>query len=84
MQNTAISCSVCGEGGHRVSSCPTLREPLKEGFYSGGGGGGHHSHEEDEAISGREYKGTSYLVCHQWVGRDIWSPVILKRVICHS
>jgi hypothetical protein len=51
MQNTTAPCSVCGEGGHRASCCPTLREPLKEGFYSGGGGGGGHSHDDEEGIS---------------------------------
>lgn len=35
-----IKCSMCGEGGHRVSRCPDLCDPLKEGFFQGGGGGG--------------------------------------------
>lgn len=33
-------CSLCGERDHQPWRCPVLREPLREGFYSGGGGGG--------------------------------------------
>ena len=48
--NSAVPCNICNEGGHKASDCPTLYDPLKEGFYSGGGGGGGHSHDdEDEA-----------------------------------
>jgi hypothetical protein len=43
-----IPCTVCKEGGHKSAKCPTLYDPLKEGFYSGGGGGGGHSHDDDD------------------------------------
>ena len=33
-------CNNCKERGHHAEKCPELRDPLKEGFYSGGGGGG--------------------------------------------
>jgi hypothetical protein len=43
-------CSVCKEGGHRESKCPTLVEPLKPGFHSGGGGGQYTGEDEEEQI----------------------------------
>ncbi len=48
--NAACPCSLCGEGGHKASRCPALRDPLKDGFQSGGGGGGGHDHDEDDAV----------------------------------
>ncbi len=48
--NSAVPCSICNEGGHKCADCPTLYEPLKEGFYSGGGGGHSHGDDEDEKI----------------------------------
>lgn len=51
------------QDGHNPSNCPELRDPLKEGFYSGGGGGGagSHSHEDDddERIQGAVYQSTT-------------------------
>jgi hypothetical protein len=41
-----IVCSLCSSAGHNANKCPTLSDPLKEGFYSGGGGG--HSHDEED------------------------------------
>ena len=50
--NSATQCGVCNEGGHKACDCPTLYEPLKEGFYSGGGGGGGgHSHDDEDESS---------------------------------
>ena len=46
--NADILCTICNSGGHRPSRCPDIRDPLKEGFYSGGGGGGGHSHDDDD------------------------------------
>ena len=44
-----IICVICKGDGHTFSNCPTLADPLKDGFYSGGGGGGgSHSHDDDE------------------------------------
>ena len=40
-------CVICNETSHSASSCPTLADPLKDGFYSGGGGGGGHSHDDE-------------------------------------
>lgn len=43
------SCIVCGNNGHNSRLCPSLHDPLNDGFYSGGGGnGGQHSHEDDD------------------------------------
>ncbi len=41
-----VPCIVCGEGGHRAHKCPTLCDPLKEGFQ-GNQRGGHDSHDEE-------------------------------------
>jgi hypothetical protein len=41
-------CYFCSSAGHYVSKCPTLSDPLKEGFYSGGSSGGSHSHDEED------------------------------------
>ena len=49
--NSATVCGVCNEGGHKSRECPSLYEPLKEGFYSGGGGGGHSHDDEDDALT---------------------------------
>lgn len=40
------SCSICGEGGHKVANCPELWHPEKT---SGGGGGGHDHDDDDES-----------------------------------
>ena len=48
MLPAAARCSVCSEGSHHTNKCPTLHEPLKEGFYKPSGGGGGHSHDDDE------------------------------------
>lgn len=40
-------CSFCSQLGHNAKECPTLSNPLKDGFYSGGAGGAH-SHDENE------------------------------------
>ena len=42
--NAPARCSICNETNHHSSECPTLSEPLKEGFYSGGG----HQHTEED------------------------------------
>ena len=49
--NNAAPCSICSEQNHLSSACPSLRDVLKEGFYSGGrsGGEGDHDHEDDSA-----------------------------------
>lgn len=46
--NSAAPCSVCKEGGHKTTKCPTLVAPLAPGFQGGGGGGGGHSHDDEE------------------------------------
>lgn len=48
MDPQAIVCSVCKTQGHRESNCPTLSDPLKNGFYSGQGGGGGCGEEDDD------------------------------------
>ena len=37
MDIPAIMCTVCKSHGHRETNCPTLSDPLKNGFYGGGG-----------------------------------------------
>jgi hypothetical protein len=50
MQNSA-ACSICNKHDHSSNHCPDLRDPLKEGFYTGGGaGGGGGGDDEDERI----------------------------------
>jgi hypothetical protein len=44
------TCLVCKESDHSVTRCPTLVEPLKEGFFTGGPSQGSHSHEDDESL----------------------------------
>lgn len=39
------SCSICGEGGHKVANCPELWHPEK----TSGGGGGHDHDDDDES-----------------------------------
>ena len=41
-------CSLCNSAKHHASDCPTLNDPLKEGFYSGGGGAHSHNEEDEE------------------------------------
>jgi hypothetical protein len=36
----SAQCTLCNSRGHHADQCPELRDPLREGFYSGGGGGG--------------------------------------------
>ncbi len=45
-----IPCSVCQESGHHAAKCPTLSDPLKQGFYTGGGGGHAHGGDEEERL----------------------------------
>jgi len=48
--NNAAPCRICSEQDHLSSACPSLRDVLKEGFYSGGSGsngGEDHDHEDD-------------------------------------
>ena len=48
---SSVKCLACGEYGHRLTRCPALRDPLREGFQGGGGGGGHsHGDDEDERL----------------------------------
>lgn len=42
----AIPCSICNEGGHKSSLCPSLYAPLKEGFYAPPAG--HRPSEDDD------------------------------------
>ncbi len=42
-----IPCSVCKEGGHGITQCPWLTQPLVPGFYAPPPGGGQGT-EEDE------------------------------------
>jgi hypothetical protein len=48
MLTPAARCSICSESDHHANKCPTLCEPLKEGFYkpSGGHQGGHDDDDE--------------------------------------
>ena len=48
---SSARCSVCSESDHHANKCPTLCEPLKEGFYkpSGGHQGGHDD-DDDEKV----------------------------------
>ncbi len=48
----ACPCTVCGEGGHMASKCPTIKLP-PDGFYTGGGGGGGHSHDDEDEQANR-------------------------------
>jgi hypothetical protein len=41
-------CSVCSEDSHHTNKCPTLHEPLKEGFYKPSGGGHQGGHDDDD------------------------------------
>ena len=49
------TCLICKESDHSVTRCPTLVEPLKEGFFTGGPSQGSHSHDDEETL-------TPYLV----------------------
>ena len=53
MLPAAAKCSVCSEGDHHTRACPSLHEPLKEGFYkpSGGYQGGGDDEDEKAKIS---------------------------------
>ena len=44
----SATCTLCKEHGHHADRCPELRDPLREGFYSGGGGGGGGSGGDDD------------------------------------
>ena len=55
-----IPCTICKEEGHTAGKCPTLVDPLKQGFYTGGGAGGGGGGEEDESICVGEYFGGFY------------------------
>lgn len=44
-------CTVCGEGGHHVSKCPSLVAPLKDGFYSPPAGARQASDDDDESLT---------------------------------
>lgn len=52
----AARCSVCSESDHHTNKCPTLCEPLKEGFYrpSGGHQGGHDDEDEKAGVHIKE------------------------------
>lgn len=41
-------CTLCKSHGHTAERCPELRDPLRNGFYSGGGGGGGGGGDDDE------------------------------------
>lgn len=51
MLTPAARCSICSEGDHHTNKCPTLYEPLKEGFHkpSGGHQGGHDDDDDEKA-----------------------------------
>ena len=46
----SIPCSVCGEGGHKLTMCPTLYSPLKGGFHQSPAGHQHSGDDEDEKL----------------------------------
>jgi len=57
--NNAAPCSICSEQDHLSSACPSLRDVLKEGFYSGGGSGsngGHGDHEDEDDSLAFEFR----------------------------
>lgn len=47
---TAAPCCLCNKHDHSAARCPELREPLKEGFYTGGGVSRSHSDDDDEKL----------------------------------
>ena len=50
---TPAPCCLCNKHDHSATRCPELREPLKEGFYTGGGargGGGGGDDDDDERL----------------------------------
>ena len=51
-----VSCSLCGEGGHRPSNCWKELGVPPEGFFSGGGAHRDHGDGEDEKCSLRVEK----------------------------
>jgi len=44
-------CMICNHGGHSVTRCPVLVDPLREGFYRGQAEPGGHDHDDDESNS---------------------------------
>jgi len=45
-----VSCSLCGEGGHRPSNCWKELGVPPDGFFSGGGAHRDHGGDEDEHL----------------------------------
>lgn len=73
-------CSICGEGGHHMRKCPTLSDPLKEGFYKGqiprGGGG----EEEDEHLRLRIRNNPVPIFLHPSNFRIAHHPVVMEKI----
>lgn len=73
-------CTVCGEGGHAARKCPTLSDPLKEGFYKGqvprGGGG----EEDDEHLGLRVRNYPMPIFLHTSNFCISYHPVVMKKI----
>ncbi len=46
-----VPCTVCGEGGHHLSKCPSLLAPLQPGFPKMSGPPPGAGDEEDEKVT---------------------------------
>lgn len=78
----ACRCTVCGEGGHHPRKCPSLSDPLQEGFYKGqiprGGGG----EEEDDHLRRGLRVGNDpvSIFLHTKNLRIPHQPVVMKKI----
>ncbi len=48
-----VTCTVCGEGGHHVSKCPSLLAPLQPGFPKMSGPPPGSGDDEDDTLTWR-------------------------------
>lgn len=75
-------CSVCGEGGHHPRRCPTLSDPLKEGFYKGqiprGGGGDEEDDHLRRGLRVRDYPMPVFLHASDFC--ISYHPVVMKKI----